>query len=167
MLLYLIRHADALSGAEDQTRPLSPRGRADVLRLARFFRDGRRFTPAQVWHSPLTRARETAQLLLDSTARETPLIETVGLLPEDDPSDMAARVASPTLNTHLALVGHEPFMSALAALLARGKEGYPLFEVRKGAVLAFQRTGVIHKKTGLPRWALSWHITPELLPNIP
>jgi phosphohistidine phosphatase len=167
MPLYLVRHAHAVSEEENSQRPLSERGRAQVRTLATWFRRNGLFTPSQVWHSPLARARETAELLLIGLASEPALVETAGLRPEDDPQVIASRLNALTSAINVALVGHEPQLSALATLLIRGKPAAPIFELKKGAVLVLERTKNIHPKTGLPRWTACWHITPELLQEKP
>ena len=163
MPLFLIRHAHAVSEQENPQRPLSDRGRTQVRALATFFRHNGLFTPAYVWHSPLARARETAELLLIGLASEAALVETQGLQPEDDPQEMADRLNTIATAINVAIVGHEPHLGALATLLIRGKPAMEIFDFKKGAVLALERTEIAHKKTGLPRWRACWHITPELV----
>ena len=166
MLLHLVRHAHALAESENPARPLSARGRAEVGRLARFFATNACFRPAQIWHSPLLRSRETT----DELGRrlgwdEAVIVETSGLLPEDDPQEIAERLELlPKDRGDLALIGHEPHLSALAALLMRGKSSSDLFKLRKCAALALELTERTHKRGGLARWRVRWLIAPELLP---
>src|SRR5476649_1656074 len=80
MQLYLIRHAHALDAPDDFSRPLSSRGRAQVESLARHCRAHDLLHPAEVWHSPLLRARQTAQGLAAALGwkvlfQETDLLE--------------------------------------------------------------------------------------------
>jgi phosphohistidine phosphatase len=164
MRLYLIRHAHALSEEENPSRPLSPRGRLDTARIAAWFKTNRALDPAQLWHSPLERARETAAILAHGLDLDAVILETSGLLPEDDPAEIAERLETFPPSTNLALVGHEPHLSALATLLIRGKRKPAAFELKKGAVLALEPSGDVHKRTGRPRWHVCWHISPELLP---
>ena len=46
MQLYLIRHAHALAEEIDPDRPLSPKGRAQIKKLARFLQAKSAFAPA-------------------------------------------------------------------------------------------------------------------------
>jgi phosphohistidine phosphatase len=163
MPLYLVRHAHAVTKEEDPRRPLSERGRAQVRSLATFFRGNNLFTPAHVWHSPLIRSRETAELLLVGLASEAALVEAPGLQPEDTPEEIATRINAITSAVNVAIVGHQPQLGALATRLVRGKDGPELFDFKKGAVLALDRTTGAHKTTGQPRWLVSWLITPDLL----
>lgn len=164
MLLYLVRHAHAVTEEEDPSRPLSLRGADYTRRLAEFFKSNGAFTPAQVWHSPLRRARETAEILTRGLELEAGLVETPGLTPDDDPDDTVKRLASLMSTKALAIVGHEPHLSTLATLLVRGKARPELLEFKKGAVLALERTDEIHRKSGDPRWIILWHVSPALLP---
>jgi len=164
MRLYLIRHAHAVSEQDNPSRPLSPRGRADTARLAAWLRANRALDPDQLWHSPLERARETASIFALGLELDAVILETSGLLPEDDPIEVAERLETFPPNANLALVGHEPHLSALATLLIRGKPKPSAFELKKCAVLALEPSGDSHKRTGRPRWHVCWQISPELLP---
>jgi len=163
MPLYLVRHAHAVSEQENRQRPLSEGGRAQVRTLAAFLRGNNQFTPAHVWHSPLARARETAELLLIGISSEAALVETTGLLPEDDPQEISTRLDAISSAVNVAIVGHQPHLGALASFLLRGKPSPELVDFRKSAVLTLDRTGDTHKKTGRPRWHACWFVTPELL----
>ena len=169
MLLHLVRHAHALSEEEDPTRPLSPRGRGEIARLARFLGACGVFRPSQIWHSPLLRSLQTAdalaaRLLLTDTMR----IEIPGLLPEDEPDEVAERLhLQPKDRGDIAIVGHEPQLSALASLLVRGKARPALFVLKKCALITLELADTTHKKTGHARWVARWHVTPELLPPPP
>lgn len=165
MLIHLIRHAHALDEEENPARPLSPRGRGEIARLARFFALNARFAPAQLWHSPLLRSRETADELVRRLALDTVQVETPGLLPEDEPEALAERLLQhPRDRGDLAIVGHEPQLGRLAALLVRGKDHDNAFAFKKGAALALELTDEVFKKTGLPRCRVRWFVPPELLP---
>ncbi len=155
MLLYLIRHAEAADIVPDEARPLTAHGRHQVVSLAQFLKGGGDFRPAAVWHSPLVRARETAQLLLRELAPATPLREVPTITPDDDPREIV-----PALTAHLpplALVGHEPHLSALASLLVAGATYPVVFAMKKGAVLALERGPGA-------RWIVRWHVEPDLFP---
>lgn len=164
MLLYLVRHAHALNATEKPDRPLSPQGHSQILRLASFLRGNPAFQPSQLWHSPLLRASQTASLLAAGLPLDLIQVETPGLLPKDDPEPMAQRLKAHSSQINLALIGHEPHLSALASLLIRGKSCQNLFKLSKGAVIALETSGKAHKKNGLPRWQVRWHLDPALIP---
>jgi phosphohistidine phosphatase len=162
MKLFLARHGHALAGQEDARRALSARGREVTSRVAAFLRISAALAVVRsVWHSPLRRSRETAELLVNGLGLEAPLIETPGLLPEDDPVIVADRLER--ADDAVLIVGHEPQLGALATLLVRGKVKPIGFELKKSAVLALEKTGGRHKKTGRARWCACWHFSPELL----
>jgi phosphohistidine phosphatase len=163
MHLYLIRHAHAVKEEENAERPLSARGQADARRVAEFLRSKDGFRVAQVWHSPLLRARETADIFVQALQFQGSVVETAGLLPEDDPDEIAERLAVFPEEASLAIVGHEPHLGELATLLVRGKRRPVGFDFKKGAVLALERTDEHHKRTGDPRWIINWFVVPGLL----
>lgn len=163
MQLFLVRHAHALAMDDDAARPLSDKGRVATARLGAFLRGTGVFRPAQLWHSPLVRARETADGLMAALAPELMVVETDDLLPEDDPVLLARRLAIYPTTHDLALVGHEPHLAALATLLVRGKVSPVMFNLKKGAVIALERTERVHKASGWPRWRVRWVLAPELV----
>ena len=153
MLLHLIRHAHAVAADEDALRPLSKRGRRQVRALAKFLRATDEFDAAEFWHSPLARSHETARLLARRLRLKAKLVEVAGLEPGNDPAALARRLIR--LERPVAIVGHEPHLSALASLLVARTAEPPLFVLKKCAALALERTGA--------RWVVRWHIPPELL----
>lgn len=153
MELYLIRHAHALEAAFDELRPLSPRGRKQVRTLARWLRSVDDFAPAEFWHSHLVRAADTAALLTRHLRSRARLRRVTGLAPWDDPASLAARLRKQRQS--LALVGHEPHLSALASLLVAGRTHPPIFVCRKCSILALERTQ--------SRWVVRWHVAADQL----
>ena len=153
MEIYLIRHAHAVDADEDPGRPLSRRGRSQVRTLAKFLRRSGRFQPAEIWHSSLARSRETAELLAQRLVLSAPRTQVPDLEPEDDPRALAERLkAAPK---PIAVVGHEPHLSALATWLVAGKTEPATFVLKKCSALALEGIG--------PHWSVRWHISPELL----
>ncbi len=153
MKLYLVRHAHAVSSTEDPARPLSHKGRVVAQAMGQWLHG--RVTPdlVEIWHSPLVRARETAELVAEGLRLKAPLREIAGLLPEDSTEAMAA-----ALTRHgdsVMIVGHEPHLSTLAAELL-GVSGGGI-DVKKGAVLCLDRV-----LRGAP-WSLLWHVNPALV----
>jgi phosphohistidine phosphatase len=132
MHLAIIRHGVAEDGADDFSRALTARGRkrfkAVVAGLGEL---GQRFE--LVLHSPKVRALETAELL-------APLAERLEV------TTLLARAPSPALLDLLkadpmAVVGHEPHLSALAAWLTLGDQSLgKAFELKKGGVLHLEGT---------------------------
>jgi phosphohistidine phosphatase len=146
-MIYLIRHAHAVSAEEDPVRPLSAKGREQVAEVCGALRGGPGFKPAEIWHSPLARSRETAELLAAGLGLSVPLVLTPGLEPDDDPARIAAVLAAE--GRDIAVVGHEPHLGCLAALLAEGPE-------RAGAFVAFRKAGVLALLRKGKRWRPEW-----------
>jgi phosphohistidine phosphatase len=162
MKLYLARHGHALPDKDDTRRPLSPQGIEAVRAMAAFFRGNAALAGVHaVWHSPLARARETAQALVQVLQLDVLLVETTGLMPEDDPAVIADRLER--VDQTVMIVGHEPHLGSLATLLVRGKVKPVGFDFKKGSVMALESTGGRHKKSGRTRWRVYWHVSPSLL----
>ncbi|RMG19135.1 MAG: phosphohistidine phosphatase [Deltaproteobacteria bacterium] len=131
MDLFLVRHAIAeprRPGLPDAARGLTPRGvrrfRKVVDRLAAM---GLRFE--RIYHSPWRRAVETAELLAPLCSG--PLQSTPALA--EPPS---AVLFEDLGGEQIALVGHEPFLGALATLLVFGDEALGArIVVKKGGVV--------------------------------
>ncbi|MFO7899232.1 MAG: phosphohistidine phosphatase SixA [Planctomycetota bacterium] len=151
--LYLVRHGNAKPAAADPERPLTAKGTADVKKIASFLRAlGLRVDV--VWHSGLTRARETAELLAPAFAGPPPVAEHAGLKPRDPAGPILQDLAA--AKKSVVIVGHRPWLAAAAAeLLAGGQRSSPI-DVAEGAVACLERGA-----DGL--WRLRWVITPGLL----
>jgi phosphohistidine phosphatase len=153
MHIYLIRHAHALDGDDDAARPLSAKGRRQIRAVASHLRCAGLLQTKELWHSPLVRARDTARLLAKGLRMRATFVETDGLEPEADPAPAARSLAR--LRRSVAVIGHEPHLSALATRLLDGRSGQPIIVMKKGAVLALERTG--------SRWAVRWLLSPTEL----
>jgi phosphohistidine phosphatase len=156
-MLYLIRHADALPGDPDEARPLSPEGREQVRSLGAFFRRcrGEDLVPAEIWHSPLARAGETATSLALGAGWNSRRREVEGLQPDDNPAVIAERLES--FDRPLALVGHNPHLTLLATLLVTGRSAPPAFLVRKCALIGLEPA----RGRGRGSWVVDCHIVPQ------
>jgi phosphohistidine phosphatase len=161
MLLYLIRHgkaaaaADALSDAE---RPLTADGAEEMRRVARrLAKLGVRFDA--VLTSPLLRARETADVLVEAgiagAVEECPALAPGGTL-EEVLEDLARRGARGA--ERLALVGHEPTLSDWAARLAGAPGGS--FGLKKGGMIGLELS---ERPPFEGRATLFWLTSPKLL----
>lgn len=133
MELLLVRHAIAVQatarGAQaDARRRLTPEGRRRMIRGARGLTA---LVPEldAVFPSPLARAMETARIVADAYGM-TPRDGLPALAPGRPPEEALDQLRTLGGGT-LALVGHEPHLSSLAALLVAGAPE-PLFTFRKG-----------------------------------
>lgn len=149
MNLYLVRHGDAVSAAEDPRRPLSLQGRRRVEQTACLALE-RKAQVARIYHSGIWRAQETAEILAEHIVPESGVARLPGLLPEDDPVVIQAEFGDTTES--IALVGHLPFLSRLAALLVNGDPERPVVEFFPATMVCCCRRAA--------QWEISWRIAP-------
>jgi phosphohistidine phosphatase len=128
----LIRHAEAGDDApRDESRSLTVRGRADARRLGRVLaRRGVRFS--LIVTSPLVRAVQTAEIVAAATDYRGRMPAMDLLAPEAPARDVAAFLGEVADERSVALVAHEPILSALAAVLTH-QPRYP--SLRKAEAL--------------------------------
>lgn len=153
MHVYLIRHAHAEDGKLDAARPLSAKGRKQIRQLARLLRAAGAIEAAEWWHSPLVRARDTAELFAQQLGHDAPRMEVSGLKPDDDPTLVARKLGD--ARKPVVVVGHDPHLSALASLLVVGKAEPARFRLKKCAVLRLERSS--------GGWTVRWQVSPELV----
>lgn len=132
MKLWIVRHAiaeDPGPGGDDAARALTPRGRLRFEEAVRGLRrTGARFD--LVLHSPLLRAQETAELLAPLCRGRLQVAGELAAPPGEALLELAQ-------GDSVAMVGHEPHVSALVGWLAFGAARAPLFggvQFKKGAV---------------------------------
>ena len=147
----LVRHGDALAVELDPRRPLSERGRAEVAKLAKLAA-ARDVRVAEICHSGILRARETAEILALSLRPPNGIRQIGGLLPEDDPIIGKAEIESS--NHPTMLVGHLPYMGRLAALLVTGDAARGIIEFAPATMVCCSQIGSI--------WRMDWQINPAL-----
>ncbi len=135
MEIYLVRHAEALDATEglaDELRYLTRRGRKDAAKLARRLKK-HHVRPGRIISSPLVRAVQTAELLAAEIGSDTLVTATVALSPGASAEALMALICQTDTPKSLLLVGHEPQLSHLAALLLGFEHIAPL---AKGSCLA-------------------------------
>ncbi len=153
MKLYFLRHAYALEGADDAARPLSPRGRKEALEVGRFLkRAGIEFDAA--YSSPLVRAKETAEIVLDLCG-STRLELTAALLNETSEAKFGEWVKGIPDAKHVCLVGHAPSLAERARQLL-GITADDALKLPKGALACLESE---NRRTA----ALKFLVTPKLL----
>ena len=129
MDLILWRHAEAEAGVPDTTRKLTKKGEKQAEKMAAWL-NARVQSPVRILVSPATRAQQTAQAL--NQKFET--IKEIGL------NSSAKRILPATGWPHaegtVIVVGHQPTLGRLAALLLSGSEMD--WDIKKGAIWWFQ-----------------------------
>jgi len=120
--LILLRHAHAESaavGQDDKSRSLSVTGRAEAQAAGHWLRE-HGLQPDRVLCSDATRTRETLAALGDIGAGE--VYEDASIY-EASPGTLAALVDANRDAERLLLVGHNPGLEQLAALMHSGQTG--------------------------------------------
>lgn len=113
MLVYLVRHGEAVPENVDPARPLSAKGQAEATDTALMLAaEGAKID--EIWHSTKLRAQETAEIIA-RTLGVKKVIGQKGLKP-DDPATPLAALLRQTDKTIL-IAGHLPFLPKLANLL--------------------------------------------------
>jgi phosphohistidine phosphatase len=159
--VYLVRHGiaeDAPPGGDDRARRLTARGKAKMREAAAGLA-ALGVEPDVILTSPLPRAAETAAIVAKA----------LGGRLEPEPLDaLATGVTAPEVlralrpfarHASVMLVGHEPTLSALAALLLTGSTEGAAFALRKGGVIALEVEQLLPPRGAM----LVWMLTPRQL----
>jgi phosphohistidine phosphatase len=121
--LVLLRHAhaeSAMPGQDDHDRALSARGRAEAAAAGVWLRD-HGYQPDRVLCSSARRARETLDLAQDAIGHgET---ERIDAIYEATPGQLIALADAHRDVPRLLMVGHNPGLEHLAALMSTGQSG--------------------------------------------
>ena len=156
MILYFLRHADAVPPGTggDAARRLSEKGVAS-MRAAAAVWQRLNIRPEVVISSPLPRARETAELLVEALeGRAGALVTDDRLAPGAEWSDLAQAMAPHAAARRVMFVGHEPDLSAAVELLTRAAS----VRMRKGGLACLEFPGTPEPGSG----ELAWLIDPDL-----
>lgn len=152
--VYLVQHGEAKPEEEDPQRPLTPRGREEVQRVAAWA--ARAGIPVDVIeHSGKLRAQQTAEILAAALQPPQGVRAVAGLAPLDDVRPVAERLAQG--EERVMLVGHLPFMSRLASLLLVEDPEREIVRFRYGGILCLGRV-----EAG---WRVLWMVTPDVVPQ--
>jgi phosphohistidine phosphatase len=161
--LYLVRHAIAEERGEkwpdDSQRPLTDEGirrwRRQAAGLVAI--DAR---PDLILTSPFVRARQTADFLAAAWPKKPKVVELEALQVGGRPRDVLKALEPFAKHASLALVGHEPGLGELAALLVGFKTAQ---EFRKGGVARID-VAILPPPAG--SGSLQWWLTPRVLRSL-
>ncbi|MER2551969.1 MAG: histidine phosphatase family protein [Thauera sp.] len=128
MDLLLWRHAEAVDGIPDHTRELTARGLKQARRMARWL-DENRPKQLKVLVSPTLRTRQTATAFTE----EFEIVSSLG--PDGNVPDILAATGWPEGRGAALVVGHQPALGRLCALLLSGTEAD--WTIKKGALWWF------------------------------
>lgn len=158
MKLILVRHAiatqrDVSPNLDDAARPLTPAG------IRRFRRAVQGFARLQIavdeaWTSPLLRAVQTAELLVQALARPCGVRTVSELEPGGSFDALLARLSRESALTCVALVGHEPYLGDFATYLLTGSR-FGAVRFKKGAMAAITVDSFEPPIRGQLQWLLA------------
>jgi phosphohistidine phosphatase len=161
MNLYIIRHAIAVDEyEEDSQRPLSDKGKKKMRQIAK----GLRILGVDfdlILSSPYVRAKETAEILMEVFKIKQDVQFSENLVPMGDPDLLISEMNEKYNATSIALVGHEPFLSALVGLLISENTNVDL-SFKKGGVCRLSADDLHHTRQA----TLEWLLTPGVLVEI-
>ncbi|WP_300442733.1 histidine phosphatase family protein [Zoogloea sp.] len=128
MDLLLWRHAEAVEGLPDSTRELTERGVRQAHKVAEWL-ESRRPKKLRVLVSPTVRTRQTASAF----TKDFKIVPALG--PGNDISSILGACGWPGGGGSVLVVGHQPELGRLAALLLSGQEAD--WTIKKGALWWF------------------------------
>ena len=166
MRLYIVRHAIAAPhgtpGIPDDERSLTEEGRKKMRQVAAGLRS-LEYIPELILSSPLPRARQTAEILIEVFGQKRIALEILpALAPSGSRRELYRAIAShEKKHKSLMLVGHQPSIGEIAGEITWGSSGHSL-ELKKGGACAIELVN-----TGeTPGGSLISLLTPSILRKI-
>jgi phosphohistidine phosphatase len=156
--ICLVRHGIAVErgtrGFErDELRPLTAEGRRKMAQSAAGL--ARLFAPEGIFSSPLVRAWQTAEILAKAWKLKPKELDSLG---DGDHAGVLEALRDAKFE-RVALVGHEPWMTELLALLVSGgAQGLPMSSFKKGGAAL-----VSGETVSAGKFSLEWFIQPGML----
>ncbi len=165
MKLYIVRHAIAVPrgtlGIRDDERVLTEKGRAKMRQNAIGLRT-LNYLPELILSSPLPRAHQTADILLEVFGEEIELKITEALAPAGERGELYREIRRYEKKLKsMMIVGHQPSLGEIAGEIAFGSpECYVNF--KKGGACAIEWESV----RGTPSGIMLSLLTPSILRKI-
>lgn len=158
MMLYLVRHAlaeDASASGEDDARRLTDKGREQAGRVGAGMA-ALGLSPNLILASPLPRAAETARILAEAFTAHPPVRALAELSAGIPPVQAIAAIAPHCRHDEVMVVGHEPQLSAMTALMLCGDSSGMHLRMRKlGCVALDLPVGRIAPRAGELHWMMT------------
>ena len=149
MDIYILRHGKAERNAKsDVKRKLTVVGKKEIDKIGRAI-SSLGIDPDMIATSPLTRARQTAEIILNYFTLDT-IATWNELKPESDTIDTIQRLTKLKPDSSIILVGHEPHQSNLISYLIGGSTN---IDLKKGSFAHIRVSGNI--QNGLLRSLLT------------
>jgi len=161
MNLYLLRHGIAVepgtAGYElDSERPLTAKGESRLREAARAM-EALELSFDLILSSPFLRARQTAEIIARNLKLRSKPAFSDALTPEGNPRSLIQQLNGfrPEPGNVL-LVGHEPFLGKLIALLAAGNTSLEI-DFKKGGLCKLEAESLQYGRCA----KLAWLLTPR------
>ena len=148
MQVFLIRHAEAVDETlelRDPSRHLTAQGRVQARELGDRLR-WHDCEPTHIWTSPLVRAVQTAELLAIGLQTKTPVEVAPWLAPGEPERTITAALGQLPAESAVVLVGHEPGLSGIGAILSGAADFGALGKAEAARIV-----------DGRLRWRFAWN----------
>lgn len=122
MMLYLSRHGEASHTGPGSSSSLTPKGQHDVVRVSEHLIKKKNFNISCIWHSPKTRAVQTAEIYRKAFKATVPVLEEKSTLEPDGDIIGTYQELRAWKGGNLLIVSHLPFLPNLSSLLLEGSE---------------------------------------------
>jgi phosphohistidine phosphatase len=164
MKLYMVRHAIASPRGtpeiKDDDRALTEAGIAKMRRAAAGL-CALGYIPELILSSPLLRARQTAEILLEAFGKGIDLEITQALAPSGARQELYRDIRLHEELKSLMVVGHQPSLGEIAGEIAFGSREH-FIELKKGGACVIELESV----RGAPKGSLVALLTPSALRKI-
>jgi phosphohistidine phosphatase len=148
---------EGAEGYEDSERPLTDNGRKKMRQIAKGLK-ALGVSIDLILSSPYVRARETAEALADTFKMKHKIAFSENLVPLGDPDLLISEINEKYSVNSIAIVGHEPNLSALTGLLISENAKVDM-TYKKGGVCKLTADDLHHARAA----TLEWLLTPKIL----
>jgi phosphohistidine phosphatase len=157
MTIYFLRHASAgrtmINPKKDERRPLDDEGILQARYVGRLLAN-LDVQVDQIVSSPLTRARQTASLVANELAFESPMQIEEALRPEAEFEQFQEMLSRYRKYDAVMVVGHNPSFTEFLGKSVAGSSGAAQIDFKKGAVAKVEMNGRLG--------TLQWLVTPKI-----
>ena len=159
MKLYLMRHGLAVERGtpgydSDRERPLTPKGERRIRRVAEALQR-MELSFDVILSSPLVRARQTADVLLEEVKTRRELRLTEHLAPGGNAKELVSLIQGlPGPPQDVLLVGHEPDLGHLTSLLLTGTDAMTII-FKKGGIASLTVESLRAGRCATLEWLLT------------
>jgi phosphohistidine phosphatase len=165
MRLYIVRHAIAAPhgtpGTKEEDRALTEEGISKMQQAAAGLR-ALDYIPDLILSSPLTRARQTAEILLKAFGKGIEIEIAPALAPSGSRQELYRDFSEYEKNLDsLMIVGHQPSLGEIAGEIAFGSPEH-FIELKKGGACVIDLASV----RGIPKGSLVALLMPTILRRI-